>query len=216
MPERLFKFKSLTNFEHVSDILQNERFYAAKFFDLNDPMEGRFDHDPDLRREFLDEIVRGKQKLRICSFSRDLGNLLLWAHYADSYRGICIEVEAAPSPNFEIVDVGYSPFSVIVTNDYRGDRAALPRHILSGKNEVWEYEREVRLLSSSEFITSGVCLKAVYLGIRTSPVLKNAIAAILPKNVPIYETTIGPATNRVEQGAQYPRRRARRPRLITA
>lgn len=216
MPERLFKFKSLGNFEHVSDILQNERFYAAKFFDLNDPMEGRFDHDPGLRREFLEEIVHGKQKLRICSFSRDLGNLLLWAHYADSFRGICIEVEAVATPDFEIVDVGYSPFSVYVTNDYKGDRAALPRHILSGKNEAWEYEREVRILSSSDFITNGISLKAVYLGLRTSPVLKNAISAILPRRVPLYETVISPATNRVEPGALYARRRARRPRLINA
>ncbi|MEK6627785.1 MAG: hypothetical protein AABY53_04095, partial [Bdellovibrionota bacterium] len=89
----LYKFKSLRNFEFVSDIICNKRFYAANFLDLNDPMEGQFYHDPDTKKEFLEEIIQGKHKIKICSFSKDYGNLLLWAHYSDSFRGICFEVE---------------------------------------------------------------------------------------------------------------------------
>ncbi len=37
---KLYKFKSLANFEYVADIIINKRLYAADFTELNDPMEG--------------------------------------------------------------------------------------------------------------------------------------------------------------------------------
>lgn len=205
----LFKFKSLRNFGHVADILCNNRFYAAKFFDMNDPMEGRFDHHPDTKREFIADIVRGKEKLRICSFTRDLGNLLLWAHYADSFRGICIEVEAESTDTSEVVEVGYSPFNVYVSDDYRGDRNRLSRDILSGKNEAWDYEREVRILSNTEYVDVGVKTRAVYFGLRTPEIMKDTIARLLPRNIPAFETKINEANNSVESSGPYVRRRRR-------
>lgn len=208
----LFKLKSLRNFDHVADILCNGRFYAAKFFDMNDPMEGRFDHHPGTKREFIADIVRGKEKLRICSFTQEIGNLLLWAHYADSFRGICIEVEAESTDNSEVVEVGYSPFTLYVSDDYKGDRNRLSRDILSGKNEAWDYEREVRILSNTEYVNAGVKIRAVYFGLRTSEIMKDAIARLLPRDIPAFETKINEATNRVESSGRYVRRRRRQGR----
>jgi len=104
---RAYKFRSLQNFEHVADIFCNERFYAAQFFDLNDPMEGIFHAKPDTKKEYLEKIREGKRKLRICSFARDFHNLLLWAHYADGFKGICIEVELNEWPDQEVTRVHY-------------------------------------------------------------------------------------------------------------
>ena len=38
---RAYKFRSLKNFEYIADIFCNKRFYAAQFYDLNDPVEIR-------------------------------------------------------------------------------------------------------------------------------------------------------------------------------
>jgi hypothetical protein len=202
MAMTIYKFKSLANFEHVSDILCNERFYSGKFFDLNDPMEGRFDHHPDTKREFLDAILRGKEKLRICSFSQDLGNLLLWAHYADSFRGICFEVDAHTTQDSEIVEINYADFNVYVSNDSEQDLDRLPRAILSTKNEAWSYEREVRILSSTEHVSVGLEIKAIYFGLRTPTIMKDTIARLLPQRIPAFETQINVSTNTVEKVAK--------------
>ena len=37
-----FKYKSLDNLKHFLDIIANNRLYAAKYNELNDPMEGSY------------------------------------------------------------------------------------------------------------------------------------------------------------------------------
>ena len=204
---KLFKYKSLSPFEYVSDILFNSRFYAAKFFELNDPMEGRFDHDPETKREFLLQVIAGKKRLNICSFSKDMGNLLLWAHYADSFRGICIEIEAEDTPDSKVVQVNYSPFSVYVSNESASDLDGIPEIILRNKNEAWEYEEEVRILSKNQSIEEGVKINAIYLGLRTSPVMKDTIVQLVSDRIPVFETQINESTNTIERGLRYKRQK---------
>ena len=116
---KVYKYRSLNNFEFVADILCKQRFYASSFFDLNDPMEGLFEYKPGTKQKYIDSIVMGKQKLRICSFSRDPENLLLWAHYADGFKGVCIELDIKkPRDNsFKIVKVTYEPGRLLFTNE---------------------------------------------------------------------------------------------------
>lgn len=199
----LYKYRSLASFEFTSDIVLNNRLFAAPFFDLNDPMEGMFDHDPGTKREYLDSIIEGKKKLLICSLSKDYGNLLLWAHYADSFKGICVEIEVSSKSDLKIVNVNYSPFNVYVSDDSADRLDNLPELILSGKNEAWNYEKEVRILSSSRFITEGFKVRSIYLGLRTPDVLKTAISRMVDSRIPIYETEIDRATNSVSRKSKY-------------
>ena len=38
----LYKYRSLSNFEHVADIILNDRLYCPTYEELNDPFEGLF------------------------------------------------------------------------------------------------------------------------------------------------------------------------------
>jgi len=40
--EHYYKFRSLWNLKYFIDIITNERLYAARYDELNDPMEGAF------------------------------------------------------------------------------------------------------------------------------------------------------------------------------
>jgi len=104
---KVYKYRSLCNFDFIADILCNQRFYASSFFDLNDPMEGLFYCEAGTKQEYIEAIVRGKEKLRICAFSKDRKNVLLWAHYADGFKGICIETDLPEQdpPDYEKVTV---------------------------------------------------------------------------------------------------------------
>jgi hypothetical protein len=52
---------------------------------------------------FLEKTIRHAgtevfKKLRICCFTTNKKNLLLWAHYADSHKGVCVEFDATKLP----------------------------------------------------------------------------------------------------------------------
>jgi hypothetical protein len=85
---KLYKYRALEPFEYIADIICRKRFHAALFHDLNDPMEGLFDSGPQLGQEDLRLVRQAKGSVRICSFSRTSKCPVLWAHYADSFRGI--------------------------------------------------------------------------------------------------------------------------------
>jgi hypothetical protein len=107
-PTWLYRYRSLRRPEAAGDEpadparLQRELdaiaqgyTYCATFKDMNDPMEGfyrasrRVRGDPDYDR-FTDNVFSEKLGLGIASFSETWNIELMWAHYADGFRGICI------------------------------------------------------------------------------------------------------------------------------
>ena len=201
---KLYKYRSLRKFDFVADILCHQRFHTSSFFDLNDPMEGLFEYPESTKQEYIDAIVEGKRKLRICAFSKDCKNILLWAHYADGFKGICIEVDVNKSKlkNCKIVTVEYSSQLVSFSNNHRHRVDEMPRIILSKKNKVWKYEKEVRTLSRDEYIHDGASIKSILLGLRTPKILKESIFRITPPDIQIFETCISDS-NKIEKGKRF-------------
>jgi hypothetical protein len=206
---KLYKYKSLQNFEHFADIILNKRFYAAKFFELNDPMEGFFHYEQGTKDEYLNKIIEGKEKVLICSFSKEPDNILLWSHYADGCRGACIEVEADTNDGYPMTDVYYTKRTVTFPkNRIHNLTKVIPPLLLIMKNVKWKYEKEVRMLSNNKYIY-GPKITSVLLGNRISDIAKKIILKIVPFDIPIYETDI--QNNKIKKGKQinlkYHRRR---------
>lgn len=109
-----YKCRSLSNLRYFLDILIYKRLYMASYRELNDPVEGAFVITEDRRRNdnlWLEVLRSDKNDLRICSLSRSFNNILMWAHYADSNNGCCIECEVVSDPDkVEEVSVAYVPY----------------------------------------------------------------------------------------------------------
>lgn len=175
-PLTLYKFRSLNNFEFVADIILKRRFYAAQFFDLNDLMEGLFQYTPDEKQEYIDEIVKHKRELRICSFSRTYEDILMWAHYADGFKGICFVIRVQKnSSEYVWKSVRYELGTIHVLSQTSGHGDRVAEYLLCRKNRAWEYEKEERALSRNEFIQDGIEITAVLLGQRTTDSMKQSI-----------------------------------------
>jgi hypothetical protein len=167
-------------------------------------MEGLFNYKAGTKEEYLDEIRKGKEKLRICSFSKDPTNLLLWAHYADRFKGICIEVEINDNTSeFDIAEVEYTSARALFSNKAVRLKGELPRLIFSQKAEDWSAEKEVRLLSEKKYLClrDGVKITGILLGLRTSGILKETLITLAKPDVKIWETKIGDA-NQIVIGKQ--------------
>lgn len=111
--ELLYKFMSLSNFRRFVDILLYNRIYGATYRELNDPMECAFVHCFEEDNNLYQQLKR----VRICSFMTDArnndkndvepyNNILMWSHYADSHKGVCLELEYSKAYNYDWERIG--------------------------------------------------------------------------------------------------------------
>lgn len=147
MIELLYKYRSLSNIERFLDIIIERKLYGALYKEMNDPMEGYFQYNPDVDRKLISNILVGKNKRYICSLSRNSNIGLMWTHYADENRGCCLEVEVT-SKTWERLGVEYcEKIPTLNANTTIED-------ILKVKAHMWNYEDEVRYLSREIFDSS--------------------------------------------------------------
>lgn len=127
----LYKYRSLENLERFLDIIIDKKLYGALYKEMNDPMEGYFQYDPNIDKILVRSILDGKNRHYICSLSKrpDIG--LMWTHYANENKGCCIEVEVT-SKTWQLLDVEYSSQIPVLT-----DRTSI-EDILSVKAKMWE------------------------------------------------------------------------------
>ena len=135
-----YKYRSLENLERFLTIIIDRKLYGALYNEMNDPMEGYYQYNPSFDNTIIDNIVNGKKRTYICSFSRS-GNIgLMWTHYADENRGCCLEVEVT-SKTWRKKPIEYSEHMPELSLKTSVD------DILGVKAKMWEYEQETRYLS---------------------------------------------------------------------
>ena len=139
---RLYKFLAT---EWALDDIRRRRIKISEIDDLNDPFEliGFDLSDVERRTQLLrarDEMCRRG----VLCFSRRWSSPLLWAHYADKHRGICL--------GFDLADEFVKPI------EYVSERLPFPtqpretigEQWLFTKFDGWKYENEVRVFTSRD------------------------------------------------------------------
>jgi hypothetical protein len=89
----------------------------------------------------------------ICSLSSSWDSNLMWAHYAQSYQGVCIGFELDES-EFEVIgidNVNYQDSKIALPMNFieldEVERQKYYKEVSYTKSKEWEYEKEVRILS---------------------------------------------------------------------
>ncbi len=188
---KLYKFRSLENFEYTADIILNDRLYAADFETMNDVMEGIFWHEG-IDKDILTEIKNTKKKLKICSMSKEeaFSNPLMWAHYADSFKGVCLEFEVDKS-KVDAQEIVYDDGALKLTlhQNETNINDTWAKVLLCKKYSDWEYEKEYRIFSEDKYINDGVELKKIYLGVCISKINENLLFELVQnRNIDIIKT----------------------------
>ncbi|MGE6397014.1 DUF2971 domain-containing protein [Chryseobacterium scophthalmum] len=164
MTELLYKYRSLDNFKNFIDIIINNRLYAAKYDDLNDPMEGHYLYkDGILDENMRNKIYDNKQMLRLCSLAKKSDNLLMWSHYSNGHKGVAIGVRI-DEVEFEVKDIEYLPNLRYFENTNFLDAVT----ILSSKINLWEYEQEVRAFTRDGTNFINVIIEEIHIGSKMS------------------------------------------------
>lgn len=133
--------------EWALESITKRRLRLSDIAQLNDPFEliGPGLDDPPMRRKVADWKNKFAERYGLISFSEKCSNPVLWGHYADGHRGMCLGFEV---PAEQLLRVQYQsrrlPPAVI------GDMIVLEREqeamrrILCTKFSHWRYEREWR------------------------------------------------------------------------
>jgi hypothetical protein len=200
----LYKFKSLRNFDHVLDILLNERLHCAFYKDLNDPFEGIFwnvfgpAYIPSLtaapiviprsrKIASIDDFVIEDECKNICSLSALKSDARLWSYYADNHKGIAIEIDFTGIEG-DVSKVKYFP------NLPEGGTTLLAgssaKEILSYKTTHWQYEEEYRIIYKDKYFPILKRIIAIYLGPRISESHIELLMKVCPKGVTIFRTKL--------------------------
>lgn len=147
----------------------------------------------EIQRELLMQYDRG-----VCCFSEVVDNPLLWSHYGDQHRGICIGygLNRIPKPKLHKVVYGGSRtlrttlIARALLEKEPEAQALLDRDVVLRKAPSWRYEREWRLLGERGAQVSCLELVDLTFGLRCPGALKHAlISALTPKraNVKFFE-----------------------------
>jgi hypothetical protein len=158
--------------------IQRNFIFCPRYTDMNDPMEGIYNASQKVRarddyNRFVRDVHDEKLGLGIASFSETWDNELMWAHYADGFRGICVAYSLLKlleglDDDHALARIVYSdrPYNLNLAGKRNQDIRA--RAVLSTKNLKWNYEREWRLFASvpGEAFYNNDAVRYVYLGAR--------------------------------------------------
>jgi len=122
--------------------------------------------------------------LGVVSFAGDPRNILMWSHYAQHHKGICIQFEVARDflTLSNALTVKYSKEYPVI-NWAKSDFAKSIEKVILRKHEGWSYEQEKRIIRMGEahnhlkFDPSAVV--SIIFGCRTSNASREIIESLL-------------------------------------
>ena len=137
-----------------------------------------------------------KDDTRICCFSKNCDNLLMWSHYANKHTGMCLEFDITK----DTMETTKSLFQVRYTNvnqsvNYIRNAEEYLFRLLVTKSLDWAYEQEFRAVKTEPGIKNEVpfdiaMLKSVIFGCRTTKKDILSIKNILPKGITLKECVL--------------------------
>jgi len=142
----------LTSEHWALEAIKTRRLKLSLFNEMNDPfellgmeLETRKDRD-----EFYQLKEEMNQTIGVLCFSRSWSNPVLWSHYADRHRGMCLGFDLLDDWTFEISYQGERLKEEIESELPEEDHEALGHKLLTTKYEHWRYEDEVRMVLKLE------------------------------------------------------------------
>jgi hypothetical protein len=138
---------NLTSEKWALDNLRNRRIKISTIEDLNDPFElqGLQLSNKEYRIAFRRMKKQLHKNFGILSFSKSWKNPVLWSHYGDKHRGICMGFDV---PDNMLESINYVESRKLVDLDLENNRNQIDENImkelLHQKFKDWHYEEEYR------------------------------------------------------------------------
>lgn len=199
---------------NIADVDVDENT-IGQMLKMDDLLQSFSEQIADVRTNKYEPFLRDFiSKLTVSCFSNSgWNNPLMWAHYANSYSGICVEYDfekikeyvgfiypveySNQRPSVLLRDIGIEGFDLQNTDESKRiktceiDTERLLKMLLV-KDKCWQYEKEWRVIDIGEANTSRLInipyIKSITLGMNIDPVCKRLLLDTCQiKNIPCYE-----------------------------
>ena len=124
---------------------QDGRMSEEDLLRMAKELENRDALDRTVRQITEETLAEVLQRYRVYCLCPDVENTLMWSHYADSHRGVCLEFNVRNELICQALEVQYHA-EFPMTAHYVDDPSTnlLP---LLAKSDCWAYEHEFRLIA---------------------------------------------------------------------
>jgi Protein of unknown function (DUF2971) len=138
-------------------------------------------------RKLVNEAAREAfSKHGVSCYAPTCDNLLMWSHYSNSHRGLCLKFDITEdlkpfSPLFEVEYQEKYP----VLNHIKNHYGAVVTKLLTTKGSQWEYEHEWRVVKMGETGNHGFAhhaLKEIIFGANANPKFIDEIVGLVEAN----------------------------------
>ena len=189
--------------QQADRIIQEIEYHATDpEYDFEDPQRflfGRYIED-----ELLQQYDKG-----IVSLAERAVCPLMWSHYGDQHRGVCIGYSVPDNALGNLHKVKYGGSRLVevskVAAMLEGNRSAhgqVDQSVLLQKAESWRYEREWRLIGPRGLQNSPLKLEEIIFGIRCKAWAKYALMKALKdrdRSIKFYEMYEVPGTFKLQK-----------------
>ncbi|WP_157759863.1 DUF2971 domain-containing protein [Chryseobacterium piperi] len=213
---KVYKYRSIEGdvFKRDFETIRSNCFYSSNYSMLNDPFDIYFKEElsrvinilkilfpykeVDNFENQLKEVLNFKEEIGVYCLSTDFLNEQLWAYYASSYSGYCIEydldklIDKGQNVDFEYqFPIDYKDnIPTLVIDDIIDLQNNFIQKMFATKKSAWKHEEEFRLIFSKyglkKFHESAIT--GIYFGVKTPEVIKESFYGLFEnRNVKFYE-----------------------------
>lgn len=145
--KEIYKYLNTT----YQETLNKPTLFTQK--DLSEKAKYYLNHPQSFMDIINKELAIGMKDYGICCFSQNENSILMWSHYANKHKGVCLKFDINMdkrtfSTPFKINYKKHLPkFNYIKYRlDYNFKKALLAQYALGTKHKIWKYEDEVRII----------------------------------------------------------------------
>lgn len=147
--------------------------------DYNIIREGIQKFGSGLAKQAIDDVMN---KSGVKCFTPNNANILMWSHYTNSHKGICLEFDTLIDPEFFVY-----PINVVYSKKYPNLEFTDKRfttEVLRTKSKDWEYEQEVRVYKTGNgyYFFNPQSLRSITFGCNTPVDKQSQIIEIIRRN----------------------------------
>ncbi|WP_432700689.1 DUF2971 domain-containing protein [Kluyvera cryocrescens] len=165
-PKTKNKISSLSETEaarRISEIYEQFMFYEDDNFSITEALANL------IGRLILSGYNRG-----VLSLAENCDCPLMWSHYADNHKGLCLGYKIPDNIKKTIHNINYSSNSRDIRTSQildmiNGNKAAkdeIERSIFLRKASSWQYEKEWRMISNVGLQNASIYLSDIFFGLR--------------------------------------------------
>ena len=122
----------------------------------------------------------------VCCFSRKCDDILMWSHYGDCHRGICLEFDVSEEPGFFVFpqNVKYQDSYPLLDVSQEDGIQKYIGALISTKYSAWAYEEEVRVykVKNHPYSFNPKILKSVIFGCKSDDTTISEVLKVVRDN----------------------------------